>query len=175
MNMDSANRLLDELATKQALYELCVTYCRGADRCDADLFASVWTADAQVDCGGFQGPASEFVRLVTTLSEMRERSFHTVTNHHFRIDGDSARGEVYVFAVSTVNLGGERLDQLIGGRYLDEYRRSGGVWKIARRTFVFDWDINQPVSAMVEEKRLIGEITKRGRYGKADPSWALLG
>lgn len=175
MNMDSGARLLDELASRQALYDLSVTYCRGADRQDAELFGSVWTADAQVDCGGFLGPASEFVRLVTTPNPMRERSFHTVSNHHFRLDGDSARGEVHVFAVSTVNLGGARMDQQIGGRYLDEYRRVGGVWKIARRTFVFDWDINQPVSAMVEEKQLIGPISKRGLAGKDDPSYALLG
>lgn len=173
MSDDAGKRLLDELAAKQALLELSAVYCRGADRFDAALFGSVWTDDAQVDCGGFVGPASEFVRLVTAPNEARERSSHMVANPYFEIDGDRARGELYVFAVSTLNLGGERMDQLIGGRYIDEYRRTGGVWKIARRTFVFDWDINRPVSEMVEAKNMLGPITQRGRPGKDDPFYAL--
>jgi len=173
MSEDSSNRLLDELASKQALHELSIVYCRGADRCDAHLFGSVWTDDAQVDCAGFVGPAAEFVRMVTTPSDARERSFHTVTNPYFRIDGDAARGEVHVTAVSTVNLGGQKLNQLVGGRYIDEYKRIGGVWKISRRTFVFDWDMNFPVSGLIEEQNLLGQITKRGRPGQDDPFYAL--
>lgn len=162
--------VLEEIQARQALHDINTRYCRGADRADAALFGSVWADGAQVDCGPFVGPAADFVRIVTAPDEVRVRSSHTISNEYFEIDGEQGRGESCVTAVSTLNIDGKQVDQLIGGRYLDQYKKVGGEWKIARRTFVLDWNMNMPATA---DAGLFAQFKQCGSRGKADPFFAL--
>lgn len=174
MSVKSDIEVLEQLEDKQALRDLNAKYCRAADRGDEGLLASLWSRGAQVDHGGFAGPASEFVRVVTAPDATRERTFHSISNEYFEIDGAKARGEIYVISVSTHDRGGKKTDELIGGRYLDEYEKSGGKWAIARRTFVHEWNMNFPTSAVWDEG-LFGMIKLRGTRTKADPIYTLFG
>ncbi len=174
MSLEFDIKVLQQLEDKQALHELNARYCRAADRADEGLFASLWGNGAQVNYGAFVGPASEFVRVVTAPDDIRERTFHSISNEYFEIDGDQARGEIYVIAVSTLNKDGAKTDHLVGGRYLDEYEKTGDAWKIARRTFVHEWNMNFPTSAVWDEG-LFGMIKLRGSRSKGDPIYALAG
>ncbi|MNY69000.1 hypothetical protein D3C86_2068600 [compost metagenome] len=60
----------------------------------------------------------------------------------------------------------------MGGRYLDHYRKQDGQWKIARRTFVHDWNMNMP-SSMADEGMFA--LFMRGQRDKSDPSYQLFG
>ncbi|MCY1556248.1 SnoaL-like domain protein [compost metagenome] len=102
-----------------------------------------------------------------------ERSFHSVSTEYFEVDGDAAIGEVSVIIVSIVLENGVKMDRLVGGRFLDRYRKEGGQWKIAQRTFVHDWNMNLPSSANLEE----GMFAKflKGRRDQQDPSYQLFG
>lgn len=171
-NLDTA--LLDTLEAEQALHRLNTVYCRAADRMDRALMDSVWTRDGQIDAGVFKGPASEFALAITTPDPNRERSYHSISNEYFEIDGDQARGEVYVVAISTVLKDGKKIDQWIGGRYLDTYRREQGEWKIATRSFVMDWNMHLPTTAIWDEG-LFGMIKLRGTRDGSDPSYRLFG
>ena len=166
--------LLQELEDKQALRELSTRFARAVDRADRELFASLWASGAQVEHGGFAGPAGEFADYYIKADGSLERSFHSVSNEFFQVDGDSARGEIYVIAVSTWNKGGTKTDTLIGGRYVDEYRKAGGAWKIARRTFVHEWNMSFPTSAVWDEG-LFGMIKLRGQRSKDDPMYKIFG
>ncbi len=166
--------LLDMLEAEQALHRLNTVYCRAADRMDRELMNSVWTRDGQIDAGVFKGPASEFAVALTTPDPSRERTYHSISNEYFEIDGDSARGEVYVIAVSTVIENDSKVDQWIGGRYLDTYRRESGAWKIATRSFVMDWNMHLPTTAIWDEG-MFGMIKLRGTRDHSDPAYSLFG
>lgn len=174
MNQNPDIALLEELEAQRDLHNLNTRYCRGADRMDADMLGSVWTRDAQVDCGAFKGPAQEFTTAVTTPDAVRERSYHAISNEYYEVDGDTARGEVYLIAISTLVENGSKNDQWIGGRYLDTYKREDGAWKIATRAFVMDWNMNKPTTAVWDEG-LFGMIKLRGTRDRSDPVYALLG
>lgn len=173
MTDNNEQQLLQQLEDKQALRELGTLFARAADRADRSLLASLFADGAQVSVGGFSGPASEFVGVCAEPAGL-ERSFHSVSNEFYQVDGDTARGELYVINVSTWNKDGAKTDTLIGGRYLDEYRKVGGAWKIARRTFVHEWNMSFPTTAVWDEG-LFGMIKLRGTRGKDDPSYTLFG
>lgn len=165
--------LLQELEDKEALRTLNARFARALDRADRALLAGLWADGAQVEDGGFAGPASEYVETAVNPAGL-ERSFHSISNEFFLIDGDRARGEVYVINVATWNKDGGKTDTLIGGRYVDEYARVGGAWKFARRTFVHEWNMSFPTTAVWDEG-LFGMIKLRGLRSKDDPIYTILG
>lgn len=174
MSNNNETDLLQQLEDKQALRELSTCFARAVDRADRELFATLWAPGAQVEHGGFAGPAAEFADYYIKADGSLERSFHSVSNEFFQVNGDRARGEIYVIAVSTWNKGGSKTDTLIGGRYVDEYRKEDGDWKIARRTFVHEWNMSFPTSAVWDEG-LFGMIKLRGQRSKDDPMYTILG
>ena len=165
-------RDLDLALSRQALHELLTAYCRGVDRADAALLASCFHDDAVVVTGTLNGPAREFVPGMTALLRQNvKRVFHSVSNEWFQIAGDRAVGESYAIAVGTVSENGTDVDSLVGGRYLDRFERRAGVWKIAERVFVQDWNMRQPSTAAFDEAFYAG-LKLRGCYGPSDPVYA---
>jgi len=164
--------LLEQVEAKQALQQLNAKFSRAMDRMDRCLMVSLWTDDGEIDWGQHKGSVKPFVIAATTADAKLERSFHSISNEYFVIDGDSAIGEVSVIIVSTVIEDGHKLDRLVGGRYLDHYRKQDGQWKIARRTFVHDWNMNMP-SSMVDEGMFA--LFMQGQRDKSDPSYQLFG
>lgn len=167
-----SNDEIDAVLTRPLLQELTAAYCRGADRTDEELLRSVFHPDATVVTGVFNGSARDFAREITrSLRESTVRTFHTVSNHWFRIEGDQAVGECYVIALQTAKQDGEEHDILTGGRYVDRFERREGVWKIAQRTFVMDWNINQRSTAMMDEGMFADMI--KGARRPDDPVYEL--
>lgn len=164
--------LLEQVEAKQALQQLNARFSRAMDRMDRCLMVSLWTDDGEIDWGPHKGSVQPFVIAATTADPRLERSFHSVSNEYFVVDGDSATGEVSVIIVSTVIEDGQKIDRLVGGRYLDRYRKEGGQWKIAQRCFVHDWNMNVPSSTADEG---MFALFMRGRRDKTDPSYQLFG
>lgn len=174
MNQLSDLAALEQVEAKQALHILNTRFSRALDRMDRGLMQSLWTEGAQIDIGIHQGDAQAFAVAVTTDDGRLERSFSSISNEYFEVEGDQAKGELYVINVSTVVQGGEKEDLLIGGRYLDRYQKVDGEWKIASRTFVHDWNMSHPSTAIWDEG-LFGMIKLRGTRDKSDPVYSLLG
>lgn len=165
--------LLEQVEAKQALQQLNARFSRAMDRMDRCLMVSLWTDDGEIDWGAHKGSVKPFVIAATSPDDSLERSFHSVSNEYFEVDGHSAIGEVSVIIVSTVVEEGAKVDRLVGGRYLDRYRQEGGQWKIARRTFVHDWNMSLPSSANYEEGMFA--LFLKGKRDKSDPSYQLFG
>ena len=62
-DVETLQRLVDYADIKQILAQ----HSRGIDRSDARLFDSVYHDDATVDYGFFNGAASEFATVVTSV------------------------------------------------------------------------------------------------------------
>lgn len=165
--------LLEQVEAKQALQQLNARFSRAMDRMDRCLMVSLWTDDGEIDWGAHKGSVKPFVIAATSPDDNLERSFHSVSNEYFEVDGHSAIGEVSVIIVSTVVEEGAKVDRLVGGRYLDRYRQESGQWKIARRTCVHDWNMNLPSSANYEEGMFA--LFLKGKRDKSDPSYQLFG
>lgn len=173
MSNAEETQLLQQLEDKEALRALNALYARAADRADRALYDSLWVAGAEVEEGAFKGAATAFADTLLNPAGL-ERSFHSVSNEYSEVDGERARGEVYVIKVATWNTGGGKTDTLIGGRYVDAYSKVGGAWKFARRTFVHEWNMSFPTTAVWDEG-LFGMIRLRGLRSKDDPIYGIFG
>ena len=118
-------------------------YCRGVDRRDGALIRSCFHPDAVDDHGPYVGNAHEFADwIVARMSAMPVFGQHHVTNCLIHLDGpDSARVESYYLAYHPRR--DEASGRIVllqnGGRYLDQFERRDGEWRIARRKVLVDW------------------------------------
>lgn len=169
--MDSAQiqSLWDHLQIEKQL----ATYCRAIDRCDTALLKTVYWPDALEEHGIFNGKAWDFAEFIGPMLKGLRLTMHSISNTLIELDGDSAAVETYVVAYHLAdNPDGSQTDLIVGGRYLDRFERRSGEWRIAKRTFVHDWNQNQ--KATVEwEAGWYGQLNVRGRNDREDPSYAL--
>lgn len=141
---DASLTATEAVAAERAIRRCLVDYCRGIDRCDAELVASVYHPDATDDHGSFVGLGIDFARLATG----KLRHYALATTHFIgepNIDFESAsvaNVETPVVAwhrVADETNGGEFLENFCG-RYFDRFECRDGDWRIADRRLTHDWD-----------------------------------
>jgi len=136
---------LQALIDKKAIEEVLISYCRGADRGDADLIAAAYHEDAVEDHGGtFNGPASDYVAALRDILPTAPRMSHSITNIHIEIDGDGALSECYFLTFSRREENGEPFDHLTLARAVDRFERRDGAWRIAHRRIAWEWSHEMP-------------------------------
>lgn len=161
-------RLLDEREIERRLIE----YCRGVDRGDTELVASVYHPDGTDDHGSFQGLGIDFAHHVTRrLAERYEATMHSIGNVSIRFDrDDTALVESHVTGRHRGR--GELGPTLMtfGGRYVDRFERRQGQWKIAHRTVVHEFDHVERLEPAYQPSHFTEGIRSR-----EDPSYGDLG
>jgi hypothetical protein len=159
----------DAIVSRQQIADLTMACCRGIDRADEALLKSVFHEDSVVVSGVFNGSGPDFAEhICCILRSVFDQTFHSIANQWIEVTGDSAIGETYVIAVSTMtDIDKGKSEMLNGGRYLDRFERRDGIWKIAERTFVSDWSRVDRSSAMSDGPAAALEL--RGAMGPDDP------
>jgi ketosteroid isomerase-like protein len=137
------------LADQREIADVIYRYCRGIDRCDFDLVRGCYHPDAIDDHGDFRGGVEAFIAHVQQSLPRFERTMHFIGNLLVEIDGDTARVESYAIAHHRLRPSGEKpaRDFNVGLRYVDDFERRDGDWRIAARVCVFDWSRIDPVEA----------------------------
>jgi len=134
-----------DLLVKQRLHELEMAYCRGVDRRDRDLLASIYFEDAIEEHGSmYSGPVSAFMDWAfDTFLPRFEIVAHYVLNEWYQVDGDRAEGETHRISYHRPFDGGDQ--RFAACRTLNRYECRDGVWKIAHRAVVRDWVTDTPL------------------------------
>lgn len=159
-----------ELADKDEIHALLIRYCRGVDRCDAELMRSVYHEDARDEHGVFSGVGWEFAEWVPPrLRERFEVTSHTLPNVRIEVCGDRAIAESTVFAyhVPKGKVGQEY--EIFVGRYLDRLERRAGEWKILHRLCVNDFSAVVPHAGQMSSH----PVYIAGSRAPDDPSYQL--
>jgi len=135
---------IQALLDKEACRELVRQYTRGLDRCDADIMKAAFHADGLFDhADHFNGNAHEFCDFAAQYLKTLGPHQHIAGQHIIELDGDTAYGEAWGFAFHRVNTPeGRSVDSILGARMLDRYERRNGVWKIAHRRTVVEWNLD---------------------------------
>ena len=137
---------LQTLLDKQAIHEVLVRYCRGADRGDADLIAEAYHEDAIEDHGGtFKGKASDYIAMLRKILPSAPRMTHATTNVLIEVEGDRARAESYILTFSRRDGIDDPFDSLTMARVIDRFERRDGRWAIAHRRLAWEWNHEMPL------------------------------
>jgi hypothetical protein len=138
MTPEELERTVAELADRQAIRDVLMTYSRGIDRLDRELLMSVYHEDAIDDHGVFVGNREEFADWAIAMHTATHLSHqHCIFNFPCDLDGDVAHTETYYMFIG-MNRAGTPL-AMSGGRYIDRLEKRGGRWAIAARVCVRDW------------------------------------
>ncbi|MGE0409248.1 MAG: nuclear transport factor 2 family protein [Amphiplicatus sp.] len=163
---EEVRRLID----KEAIRDLLCAYCRSIDRRDMALLRSLVLPDAQFDYGVFSGTASEFADFAGRALANVGPTHHNLTTAIIRVEGDIAESESYCIAVhGEVLTESELTDLVVYLRYIDSFVRHDGLWKIARRLVIYDWNQNPPKTALWDGPRHKA-YRPRGGVKADDPS-----
>lgn len=155
---------VDRLVARADIQDLLWRYCRGIDRCDAELVRSVYHPGATDNHGIFDGDAHEFADMVVPMLAKSYRcTQHQLTNMLIDIDGDRARAETYFTAYhrehdapeGSSGEGAEPRMVVFGGRYLDELECRDGRWGILARVVAHDWSDAYSLSLYPEVDRFV--------------------
>jgi len=127
------------LLDKQAIGEVVLRYCRGIDRLDREMVRDCYWPEAIDEHGSFVGDRDQYVAWVFDRMLPRyEFTTHFVGNQLVEVDGDRARSETYGVS-SHRSVHDDGLDLTTAFRYVDDFERRGGQWRIARRTCTLEW------------------------------------
>jgi ketosteroid isomerase-like protein len=125
---------VQDLLDKQAIREAVMRYCRGADRCDAELINSAYHPDAIDDHpGGRSVGAAIGPGIASSLQERMQSTSHQIGTQLIEVTGDTAACESYSTGAHIMK-DGRRLRTLV--RYLDRFERRAGEWKIVHRLVI---------------------------------------
>jgi uncharacterized protein (TIGR02246 family) len=128
-------RMEDESAIRRILTE----YGAYLDARDFAAYAGLFAKDGEWigGFGRFKGPPAIQKMLADNLGLpepgwINKSSFHLLSNAIIEIDGDKAHvTSKYLFVTKSDD---NKPAPLLAGRYVDEFVRENGAWKIARRT-----------------------------------------
>ena len=153
-----------------ALQHLAYASCHAADRRDFALLRSLYTDDAIDDHGAFNGPVDDFIPWFRDSLAVFEATAHNILNTLFIVDGAIAEGEIR--AIAYHRLAGSGAEIIAGGRYLDRYRKTDGVWRFTYRSFVIDWIEERAAGRAPGEA--FGPTVAEGSAGADDPAYQRL-
>ena len=130
---------VERLEAESQIRRMLIEYGAFLDARDYAAYAALFAPDGvwQGGFGTFTGPAAIEAMLRENLGAaepgfVNKANFHMLTNPLVAIDGDRAHVESkYLFWTASPD---NRPTPLLAGRYVDEFVRIGGQWKIARRT-----------------------------------------
>ena len=130
---------LDEIAAHLEIQQVLYRYCRGVDRGDAELVASVYHPDAVDAHGAWSGLGKDFAAyLVPNMDQVPLIGQHHITNVLIELQGERADVESYFIALHPEATAEGASHALVCGRYLDRFERREGRWLIAARQVVLD-------------------------------------
>lgn len=173
-NVVTEPSLLRELLDKEAIRTVLYDYCRAVDRGDAQLMKSCYHPDGTDDHGFFSGRGWDFADYVLPILAQLDRSIHSLTNPHIVLEGNRAHVETQWSVIHRLRRSSKLTDMWHQGRYLDEFERRGGAWKIRRRVTVLDaerWIHTADMQDLVPNS--VPNKVHRGRRGPDDPVYRL--
>ena len=130
------------LLDKQAINEVIARYSRTLDWLDDTGQESCYWPDATVDYGFFKGTAADFLPVVMKIERASQRRWHFLGGVQIKLLSDSAAAcESYGMASGVRDVDGVWTGNLYGGRYLDEFEKRDGEWRISKRQYIMDWSM----------------------------------
>lgn len=158
----------ERVADRMQIHDVLYRYCRAIDRIQVQsLETEVFHADALINKTGEPVPLAVWIAEVATRHPGVPRASHMVMNPIVEFTGpDSAFVESWCLASERHPEAGGIVDRVFRVRYGDRFERRGGLWRIARRTFVMDHVMSLPLDTALDPA---AAVRVEGRRDAGDP------
>ena len=137
---------LSRLADETALKALVSSYARCCDLQDSKGFAALYTADGILEGEGFRSDSQDMMESIPRALDRFVKTYHTLLNTMFDVQGDQATGVIYSMAHHLTPLSGGKYNDLVMYiTYHDRYIRTGEAWKFQHRRVAMEFTENRTV------------------------------
>lgn len=157
-------RKLNDLMDREAIRDTIYAYAQAIDRGDRTACLALFTPDAVLHIGVYEGPAADL--FAKPRSGNPTATHHMLGNIRIKLEGDRARAITYISAIHHKVHPGRSTSHFFRARYLDVLVRGGDVWRIAERRSVTDWDCELPDRTAVPSSK--SEASERTDSSAAD-------
>ncbi|KAI1044823.1 hypothetical protein LB505_005216 [Fusarium chuoi] len=133
------SKSLQSIVDKDEIRSVIYKFVRGADRKIRHLVQSVYHPDAIDNHGSFNGPAKDFYDTMTASDSTR--AVHPQIGQsliELGPDGTTASAETYCTATTVNEADGQEIWITFLVRYIDQFEKRDGSWKISHRFVAFD-------------------------------------
>jgi hypothetical protein len=168
MTTDPAASVHDRVAIQDVLS----IYCRGIDRLDESLIAAAYWPDASEDHGIFKGRAKDFAPwIVKFLDQTYRATAHRLGQSYVVVCGVRASAETYFSSQHHLRSADGGAFESVDGRYIDEFQKRDGVWRISSRVVVLDF-VRQFTADIPDIAKIPGLTF--GQRGRGDYSYSVV-
>jgi hypothetical protein len=141
MSSDTSSEQLRQdvqyLKDRLEIQDCVMRHARGHDRHDVELMTSCFHEDGVDEHGSAVNSGPEYGEWANAAHAAAFKLHaHNITTHTCEIDGDVAYCESYVIGAFLFR--DRDRASFAGGRYIDQFERRDGEWKIAVRRTVID-------------------------------------
>lgn len=152
MENKSLEEQLKVLLAEREIRHVLLRYCRGVDRCDAELIASCYHEDAIDDHGNWQVSGKNAPNaIISRVAPGPESAMHFMGNILIEVEGDTAYSESYVLAFRTDHQADRAYTRTRAIRFVDKFSYRNNVWRISERVVVDDWNrIDEVMESMAD-------------------------
>ncbi len=138
---------LDDLIAKQEITEVLYNYARAIDRMDRDLLLACYHPDGtDQHVPFFSGGVVEFADWVMGALAAMVAQRHVISNISITLHGDTAGVESYWTATLQIKEKEGLVDLMRAGRYIDQFERRDGTWRILTRSAFPEFSHRTPVA-----------------------------
>jgi len=147
--------MIDQARLQTALDEheiqkVLISWALARDCGDWEVLANCFQPDATIHISWISGSAAEFVeRSKAMLKEFKpgEQGKHTMGASKVDVNGDKAISQIHAELIRRVISPDFDFDTQTWARFVDLFEKSeDGVWRIFKRTMVYDKDRMEPVN-----------------------------
>lgn len=164
---------------REAIRDVLAAYAHAIDRRRWEMMERLFHTDATFRFGLVQGDWRSFVDQARAIIDPCLATQHQLGQTLFGFEGDSlCHTETYMTAMHTIPPGypmtaafpdkGVIYSGIVAGRYVDRFEKRGGVWRIAKRVVVMDWNLNQP-STEIRSEGMFRTLQVNGSRDRQDP------
>jgi hypothetical protein len=130
---------MEEVIDREQIRDCLARLARGLDRRDADLVRGAYWPEATDDEGVAVVTLDQMVAWVCPGDPAMRLTMHTMGHSLISVRGVKAVVETHVTSYHRVDTNGVDRDVVLGGRYLDEFEKRKGDWRVLRRKLIYDW------------------------------------
>jgi hypothetical protein len=144
----SKNNLSTLVEDEHQIASLLIRWGHARDSDDWETLAGCFHDDATIHISWISGPAKEFVARSRAMAAARKPGGHikhVISGPWIRINRDRAFSRCHANLYIRTNLDGHEFDLQSWLRFFDLLERRENVWRIVKRTAVYEKDRMEPV------------------------------
>lgn len=168
---------MPQISDRESIRDIIHLYTHAIDRRRWDIMPNLFHEEAVFLFGEVEGDWEGFVEQAKAIIDPMPATHHQIGNILFHFDGNKAQTETYCTATHIVPADypdgfpfpslGKRYVATVGLRYIDEFEKRNGEWRILNRNGVFDWRHDSDFN---DGGVLDGPPDMLGKHDDSDPS-----